>query len=71
VPSLRQKPQRAARNNQHGDDLDIDANHHRAYIEDMERHTPTQGETQMIRDAITWAAGCAFAIGLIMVAFNL
>jgi hypothetical protein len=27
--------------------------------------------TQMIRDAITWAAGCAFAIGLIMVVFDL
>jgi hypothetical protein len=26
---------------------------------------------QMIRDAITWAAGCAFAIGLIMVVFDL
>jgi hypothetical protein len=25
----------------------------------------------MIRDAITWAAGCAFAIGLIMVVFDL
>jgi hypothetical protein len=30
-------PQRAARNNQHGDDLAVDANQHRAYIEDMER----------------------------------
>jgi hypothetical protein len=28
-------------------------------------------ETQMIRDAITWALMCAIAIGLIMVGFNL
>jgi hypothetical protein len=28
-------------------------------------------ETQMIREAITWALMSAFAIGLIMVGFNL
>jgi hypothetical protein len=47
MPSWKPRPRRAARNNQHGDDLAVDANHHRAYIEDMERHTPTQGETKM------------------------
>jgi hypothetical protein len=37
-------------NNQHGADLAVDANHHRAYIEDMERRgTPAQGETQMTK----------------------
>jgi allophanate hydrolase subunit 2 len=39
------------RYNRHGDDLAVDANQHRAYIEDMERHTPTQGETQMTKSA--------------------
>jgi hypothetical protein len=39
----------SARYNRHGADLAVDANQHRAYIEDMERHTPTQGETQMTR----------------------
>jgi hypothetical protein len=30
-----------------------------------------EGETQMIREAITWAIMCAIAIGLIMVGFDL
>jgi hypothetical protein len=43
----------SARNNKHGADLEVDANHHRAYVEDMERHTPTQGETQMTKDILS------------------
>jgi hypothetical protein len=37
----------ADRNNQHGDDLAVDANQHRAYIEDMERREADTGRNDM------------------------